>query len=521
RKFYQISTAFTPIVSSYLCQDKFVTCKQGCLSFDAKPIVKGHSLSYLRACHSAASIIVMHSLRAPCVGGPSVAHGRRRLQVLASSSSNVNVLVVGSGGREHSLAWKLSQSPICNHLYCAPGNPGTETEPNVTNVGINVAKHGDVVQFCREKNVGLVVVGPEVPLVAGLADDLQAAGVPTWGPSARAAQLEGSKAFMKDICRKYNIPTAAYEKFTDPARAKAFIKSLGAPIVVKASGLAAGKGVVVARTLEEAFQAVDDMLVNKVFGNAGDELVIEEFLDGEEVSFFALVDGEAAVPLVSAQDHKAVGDGDTGPNTGGMGAYSPAPAMNDTIFKQVMDEIIYRTARGMAAEGAPFRGTLFAGLMIKDGKAKLLEHNVRFGDPECQGLMARCDSDLTEAMLRATQGKLDDVKLLWKPEAALTVVMAAKGYPGNYPKGSIISGLDQVTTAKVFHAGTSRNAAGQVVSSGGRVLNITALGKDVAEAQAQAYKAVKQIEWADAYYRSDIGWRAVARLQAATTAKGH
>ncbi|EFJ51688.1 hypothetical protein VOLCADRAFT_79479 [Volvox carteri f. nagariensis] len=467
----------------------------------------------------------MQRLRMPSVGGRNVLRGRRRICVSASSANKVNVLVIGSGGREHSLAWKLSQSPICNHLFCAPGNPGTETEPNVTNVGIDVANHQKVVQFCRERDVRLVVVGPEVPLVAGLADDMQAAGIPTWGPSARAAQLEGSKAFMKDICRKYDIPTAAYEKFTDPARAKSFIKHLGAPIVVKASGLAAGKGVVVARTVEEAYQAVDDMLVHKVFGGAGDELVIEEFLDGEEVSFFALVDGEAAIPLVSAQDHKAVGDGDTGPNTGGMGAYSPAPVMNEAIFKQVMDEIIYRTARGMAAEGAPFRGTLFAGLMIKDGKvgcAKLLEHNVRFGDPECQGLMARCDSDLTEALLRATQGKLDDVNLMWKPEAALTVVMAANGYPGKHLKGSVIRGLDRVTTAKVapaaavqvFHAGTARNTAGEVVSNGGRVLNVTALGKDVAEAQARAYEAVKQIEWADAYYRSDIGWRAVARLKA-------
>ncbi|PNH08815.1 Phosphoribosylamine--glycine ligase, chloroplastic [Tetrabaena socialis] len=456
----------------------------------------------------------MQSMRVHSCGGSRATPLRRQTLRVSAASGKVNVLVVGGGGREHSLAWKLSQSPLCSHLYCAPGNPGTETEPNVTNVSINVTKHQDVVNFCREKRVGLVVVGPEVPLVAGLADDLQAAGVPTWGPSAKAAQLEGSKVFMKDICRKYNIPTAGYDSFTDAGRAKAFIKSLGAPIVVKASGLAAGKGVVVARTVEEAYKAVDDMLVNKMFGGAGDELVIEEFMDGEEVSFFALVDGEAVIPLVSAQDHKAVGDGDTGPNTGGMGAYSPAPraVMNDTIFKQVMDDIIYRTAHGMAAEGMPFRGTLFAGLMIKDGKAKLLEHNVRFGDPECQGLMARCDSDLTEAMLRATTGRLQDVELLWKPESALTVVMAAKGYPGAYSSGSVIRGFENVTSAKVFHAGTARNAAGEVVSNGGRVLNITALGKDVAEAQAKAYEAVKQIEWADAYYRSDIGWRAIARL---------
>jgi phosphoribosylamine--glycine ligase len=347
--------------------------------------------------------------------------------------------------------------------------------------------------------------------VAGLADDLEAAGVPTWGPTAKAAQLEGSKAFMKDILKKYNIPTAAYEIFNDAKRAKDFIKSLGAPIVVKASGLAAGKGVVVAHSVEEAYKAVDDMLVNKIFGGAGDELVIEEFLEGEEASFFAMVDGEKVVSLIAAQDHKAVGDGDTGPNTGGMGTYSPAPVVTDEVARQTMDEIMWRTAHAMVAEGAPFKGTLFAGLMIKDGKAKLLEHNVRFGDPECQSLMARCDSDVLEALLLASTGRLDKVDLQWKKEAAVTVVVAAKGYPGDYQKGTAIRGLEHVTGAKVFHAGTKLNASGDLVSAGGRVLNVTALGADVAEAQTRAYQAVKQIQWDDAYYRNDIGWRAIAR----------
>ncbi|GAX82064.1 hypothetical protein CEUSTIGMA_g9492.t1 [Chlamydomonas eustigma] len=437
---------------------------------------------------------------------------RTRLSVLAAAGK-INTLVIGSGGREHSLVWKISQSDLSNHVYSAPGNPGIAGERNVTNVNINVENNPEVVAFCKEKGVGLVVIGPEVPLVAGLADDLEAAGVPTWGPKAKAAQLEGSKAFMKDILKKYNIPTAAYEIFDDAKRAKDFIKSLGAPIVVKASGLAAGKGVVVARSVEEAYKAVDDMLVNKIFGGAGDELVIEEFLEGEEASFFAMVDGEKVVPLIAAQDHKAVGDGDTGPNTGGMGTYSPAPVVTDEVARQTMDEIMWRTAHAMVAEGAPFKGTLFAGLMIKDGKAKLLEHNVRFGDPECQSLMARCDSDVLDALLLASTGRLDKVDLKWKKEAAVTVVVAAKGYPGEYQKGTVIRGLEHVTGAKVFHAGTKLNASGELVSAGGRVLNVTALGADVAEAQAKAYKAVKQIQWDDAYYRNDIGWRAIERLK--------
>ncbi|KAL6754955.1 phosphoribosylglycinamide synthetase [Haematococcus lacustris] len=434
---------------------------------------------------------------------------------VVAHAGKVNVLVVGGGGREHSLVWRLAQSESTKHVYAAPGNPGTAAERNVTNVAVDVTQHAQVVQFCQEKGVGLVVVGPEVPLVAGLADDLTAAGIPTWGPSAKAAQLEGSKVFMKDICKKYNIPTAAYEKFTDPGKAKDFIRSLGAPVVVKASGLAAGKGVVVAQRLEEALRAVDDMMVRRVFGAAGEALVVEEFLEGEEASLFALVNGEQCTPLVAAQDHKAVGDGDTGPNTGGMGTYSPAPVATPAIVHQAMEELVYRTARGMAAEGCPFVGTLFAGLMIKDGKAKLLEHNVRFGDPECQSLMARLDSDLTQALLQAVSGRMHDVDLHWRPEAAVTVVMAAKGYPGEYRQGTLIRGLEHVTDAKVFHAGTALNAAGELVSKGGRVLGVTALGQDTAEAQAKAYKAVKQIEWEDAYYRTDIGWRAIARMKAA------
>ncbi|KAJ9518028.1 hypothetical protein QJQ45_004311 [Haematococcus lacustris] len=447
---------------------------------------------------------------------------------VVAHAGKVNVLVVGGGGREHSLVWRLAQSESTKHVYAAPGNPGTAAERNVTNVAVDVTKHAQVVQFCQEKGVGLVVVGPEVPLVAGLADDLTAAGIPTWGPSAKAAQLEGSKVFMKDICKKYNIPTAAYEKFTDPGKAKDFIRSLGAPVVVKASGLAAGKGVVVAQSVEEALRAVDDMMVRRVFGAAGEALVVEEFLEGEEASLFALVNGEQCTPLVAAQvagrdpgggqggqDHKAVGDGDTGPNTGGMGTYSPAPVATPAIVHQAMEELVYRTARGMAAEGCPFVGTLFAGLMIKDGKAKLLEHNVRFGDPECQSLMARLDSDLTQALLQAVSGRMHEVDLHWRPEAAVTVVMAAKGYPGEYRQGTLIRGLEHVTDAKVFHAGTALNAAGELVSKGGRVLGVTALGQDTAEAQAKAYKAVKQIEWEDAYYRTDIGWRAIARMKAA------
>lgn len=431
----------------------------------------------------------------------------------ASSKSNTNVLIIGSGGREHALAWKISRDASCTHLFVAPGNAGTALEPNMMTVpALNPSNHKAVIDFCREKGVGFVLVGPEQPLVEGLVDSLSAAGITAFGPSAAAAQLEGSKAFMKDLCRKYNIPTAAYEVFDNPIDAKAFIKAQGAPIVVKTSGLAAGKGVIVAATVDEACAAVDDMLISGSFGEAGARIVIEEFLSGEEASFFALIDGETCIPLVGAQDHKAVGDGDTGPNTGGMGSYSPAPVLTSELQERVMREIVNPTARGMAAEGVPFRGVLFAGLMIDSaGGVKLLEHNVRFGDPECQSLMVRLQSDLLETLQGALRGEA--VPLEWDPRPSLTVVLASKGYPGSYSKGGVIRGLENVQGAKVFHAGTLLRDDGVVVASGGRVLGVTALGSDVAAAQAAAYGAVDQIDFADGFCRRDIGWRAVARLR--------
>jgi len=428
----------------------------------------------------------------------------------------VNVLVIGTGGREHSIAWKLAQSARCETLYCAPGNAGISLEENIVTVAeLKVEDHAAVIKFCQDKDIGLVVIGPEAPLVAGLADDLGGAGIPTFGPSKGAAELEGSKAFMKDLCAKYNIPTAGYARFTEPAPAKEYVRAQGAPIVVKTDGLAAGKGVILCSTVLEAEAAIDLMLVEQGFGAAGGEIVIEEFLTGEEASFFALLDGEDAIPLMSAQDHKAVGDGDTGPNTGGMGAYSPAPVVTPEITQTVMETIVLPTARGMVAEGRPFRGVLFAGLMIEDGEVKLLEHNVRFGDPECQGLMMRLESDLLEVLIAACSGKLDTVKdLKWSEQTVLTVVMAANGYPGSYTKGTAIRGLDKATTAKVFHAGTAWDGD-DIVAVGGRVLGVTALGDDVLDAQTKAYQAVDAIDWPEGFCRRDIGWRAVARLKAA------
>lgn len=435
------------------------------------------------------------------------------MRAVAESSGKLNVLVVGGGGREHALAWKLASSPKCNILYCSPGNAGIAMEPAVQVIpDLQIAEHEQVTNWCKQNQIGLVAIGPEQPLVDGLADALEAADIRVFGPSAKASRLEGSKRFMKDLCRKYNIPTAKYEVFNSPEQAKMYIRDQAAPIVVKADGLAAGKGVIVAASSDEACAAVDDMLVNKAFGAAGSNVVVEEFLHGEEASFFALLDGSTCLALASAQDHKAVGEGDTGPNTGGMGAYSPAPAVTPVIEAQVMQEIVQRTADALVAEGCPYRGVLFAGLMIKDGKAKLLEHNVRFGDPECQGLMLRLESDLLEVLLAACDGKLADVKLQWSPDAALTVVMAAKGYPGSYQKGSIIQALDKVSTAKVFHAGTARDAANNIAAVGGRVLGISATGKDVLEAQQNAYKAVDAIDWPDGFVRRDIGWRAIERM---------
>ena len=420
----------------------------------------------------------------------------------------MKVLVVGSGGREHALCWTIAASPLVDKLYCAPGNAG------IADVAECVAVAGDdvnaLVNFSRDNQIEFVVVGPEAPLVGGLVDRLEAIGIKAFGPSAEAAMLEGSKGFMKDLCAKYNIPTAGYGRFTSPDAAREFIRENGAPIVVKADGLAAGKGVIIAETIAEAEAAVDDMLSGNRFGDAGAEIVIEEFLGGEEASFFVLVDGEHALPL-AAQDHKRVGDGDTGPNTGGMGAYSPAPIVTEDMVETVMTEIIYPTIRGMAADGHPYKGILYAGLMIENGVPRLLEYNVRFGDPECQVLMARLKSDLLPALIASRDGVLDNFDLRWYDEVALVVVMAANGYPGDYEKGTEIRGLDAagaIPDVTVFHAGTKEDD-GRVLATGGRVLGVTALGATVADAQKTAYQAVDSIDWPDGFCRRDIGWRAI------------
>lgn len=375
--------------------------------------------------------------------------------------------------------------------------------------GLNPSNHKQVIDFCRGNGIQLVVVGPEQYLVEGVVDALTEAGVAAFGPSAAAAALEGSKAFMKGLTAKHGIPSAGYGVFTDPREAKAFIRAHGAPIVVKTSGLAAGKGVTVAHSLEEAYEAVDAMLTGGAYGRAGEEVVVEEFLTGEEASFFAFVDGETVIPLVGAQDHKAVGEGDTGPNTGGMGSYSPAPVLTPQLVDQAMQTIMYPTARGMCSEGRPFRGVLFAGFMIEGSQVKLLEHNVRFGDPECQSLMVRLRSDLLSTLHSVIQG--EPITLDWDPRPSLTVVMAAKGYPGSYRKDQPIMGLESVTGAKVFHAGTRLLEDRRVVSAGGRVLGVTALGDDVQSAQRAAYSAVDAISFPDGFCRRDIGWRAIAR----------
>ena len=404
----------------------------------------------------------------------------------------------------------MADSPLTERLYCAPGNAGIAQQAQC--VPLDLADHAAVVTFCRERRIDLVVVGPEAPLCAGIVDDLESAGIKAFGPRRAAAQLEGSKAFTKDLCRANRIPTAAYARFKDAAAAKAYIRSHGAPIVVKADGLAAGKGVIVAQSGAEAEAAVD-MIFGGGLGEAGGEVVIEEFLDGEEASFFALCDGETAIPLATAQDHKRAFDGDKGPNTGGMGAFSPAPAMTAEMTRRVMDEIVRPTVAAMKAMGAPYRGVLYAGLMITAEGPKLIEYNVRFGDPECQVLMLRLMSDLVPALLAATDGVLRNFDLRWVPEAALTVVMATKGYPGAYAKGSAIEGLDAaaaVEGVEIYHAGT-RAEDGRIVANGGRVLNISALGKSVAEAQARAYEAVDRIRWPEGFCRRDIGFRAVER----------
>jgi phosphoribosylamine--glycine ligase len=423
----------------------------------------------------------------------------------------MRVLVVGGGGREHALCWALAASPLCDKLYCAPGNAGIAAEAECVPVAAEDVE--GLTAFATRERIDFVIVGPEVPLVAGLVDRLTTAGVKAFGPTAAAARLEGSKGFMKDFFARHKIPTAAYGRFRDPIAARAFADYHGAPIVVKTDGLAAGKGVSVCATVAEAQAAIDAMMRAKAFGAAGDEVVIEEFLAGEEVSFFALVDGTHALPLAAAQDHKTVGDGDTGPNTGGMGAYSPTPLVDAALQARIMDEIIAPTVRGMAAEGAPFKGVLFAGLMITKDGPKALEFNVRFGDPECQVLMMRLQSDLLPALLAAADGELSHFDLRWSSDTAVVVVMAAKGYPGTYEKGSPIAGLAEagaVEGVKVFHAGTALRD-GNIVANGGRVLGITAAGATVAEAQGRAYRAVDLIRWPQGFCRRDIGWRAIAR----------
>ena len=420
----------------------------------------------------------------------------------------MKILVVGGGGREHALCWAISASALCDKLYCAPGNAGIAQVAEC--VPVAAEDVDGQVKLAKDKAIDFVVVGPEVPLVMGLVDKLEAAGIPAFGPSQAAAALEGSKGFTKDMCAKYDIPTASYGRFTDVDSALAFLKKQKLPIVVKADGLAAGKGVVIAETMSDAEAAVREMLSGS-FGAAGASLVIEEFLNGEEASFFALVDGKHALALASAQDHKRVGDGDTGLNTGGMGAYSPAPVVTEAMAARVMREIIEPTVAAMADMGRPFKGVLFAGLMIDENGPKLLEYNTRFGDPECQVLMTRLKSDLLPALMAARDGTLDHVDLRWRDETALTVVMAAKGYPGSYEKGTEIRGLDAANEiGNVFHAGTAFKD-GKTVATGGRVLAVTATGATALEAQTKAYQAVDKIDWPGGFCRRDIGWRAVKR----------
>ncbi|MGB0085511.1 MAG: phosphoribosylamine--glycine ligase [Rhodomicrobiaceae bacterium] len=422
----------------------------------------------------------------------------------------MNVLLIGSGGREHALAWAISASPLLSRLYCAPGNAGIADCAEC--LSLDSADHEAVIGFCRDKDIGLVVIGPEAPLVAGLADDLLAARFKVFGPSKAAAQLEGSKGFTKDLCQEFSIPTGAYGRFSDAPAAKVYLAAQKLPIVIKADGLAAGKGVVIAETSADAERAIEACFAGQ-FGTAGAEIVIEEFLDGEEASVFALCDGRNVLPLATAQDHKRAFDGDTGPNTGGMGAYSPAPVMTPEMTARVMDEIIRPTVRAMAARGTPFKGVLYLGVMITRDGPKLYEYNVRFGDPECQVLMLRLKSDLLAALLATADGVLDRFDLRWRDETALTVVMAAQGYPGEYEKGSEIKGIDeasQVEGVTIFHAGTRRDG-GRILADGGRVLNVTALGRTVSEARDRAYAAIAKIDWPGGFCRRDIGWRAIER----------
>ena len=423
----------------------------------------------------------------------------------------MKVLVVGSGGREHALCWAIAKSPKCKKLYAAPGNAGIADVAEC--VKIKAEDVDGILKFAKSEKIDFVVVGPEAPLVGGLVDKLEKAGIKAFGPSKKAARLEGSKAFMKDLMAKYNIPTADYGVFDEPDAAKEYIIKMDGRVVVKADGLAAGKGVIVCHNKNEAFAAIDHIMIERAFGAAGDEVLIEEFMPGEEVSFFALVDGTTAVAMGSAQDHKAVHEGDTGPNTGGMGAYSPTPVVDTAMHKKIMKTIIQPTIEAMAAEGYPYKGVLFAGLMVANGQPRVLEFNVRFGDPECQVLMARMNSDVLEALLACAKGKLKDAKITWKRSTAMVVVMAADGYPGNYAKGSQINNLAEagaIEGVEIFHAGTKFKGK-KVVANGGRVLGVTSIGKTVKDAQDKAYAAVDAIEWPDGFCRRDIGWRAIER----------
>lgn len=427
----------------------------------------------------------------------------------------MNVLIIGSGGREHALAWKAAQSPQVKKVFVAPGNAGTALETNIENVAIDILDFAKLADFAQNNDVGLTIVGPEVPLVAGVVDYFTERNLPCFGPTKGAAQLEGSKAFTKDFLARHNIPTAEYRNFVEVEPALAYLREKGAPIVIKADGLAAGKGVIVAETLAQAEDAVRDMLSGNAFGDAGCRVVIEEFLDGEEASFIVMVDGKNILPMATSQDHKRVGDGDTGPNTGGMGAYSPAPVVTPEVHDRVMRDIIRPTVEGMAAEGNDYVGFLYAGLMIDAaGNPKVIEYNCRFGDPETQPIMLRLESDLVELCLTALKGELDQARAEWSPQAAIGVVLAAGGYPDNYNKGDVISGLPQTDVAgeKIFHAGTD-SRDGQTVTNGGRVLCATALGDSVQAAQQRAYKLAQQISWTGMFYRKDIGYRAIAREQ--------
>ena len=429
----------------------------------------------------------------------------------------MKVLVIGNGGREHALAWKAARSPLVRTVFVAPGNAGTALEPALQNVAISATDIPALLSFAQNEKIDLTIVGPEAPLVIGVVDAFRAAGLKIFGPTEGAAQLEGSKAFTKDFLARHNIPTAEYQNFTEVEPALAYLREKGAPIVIKADGLAAGKGVIVAMTLEEAEAAVNDMLAGNAFGDAGHRIVIEEFLDGEEASFIVMVDGKNVLPMATSQDHKRVGDGDTGPNTGGMGAYSPAPVVTDEVHQRTMERVIWPTVRGMAAEGNTYTGFLYAGLMIdKQGNPKVIEFNCRFGDPETQPIMLRMQSDLVELCLAACDGKLDEKTSEWDERPALGIVIAAGGYPADYRNGDVIHGLplEEVADGKVFHAGTKLSDDEQVLTNGGRVLCVTALGDTVAKAQQRALELKKAIHWDGSFSRSDIGYRAIERENA-------